>query len=459
MPNRHLRHKSTIGSAASPNKQQSFSLIEKKVQIINKIMDYTTIPRKLIYKDRDDIDEFNVDCEGGLEYQFFENLLDRSFLKNREDTPYLTLRIFNNAYYICALIYRENHPRQYLAKYLRKAVDGHDKNILWENHVMPTTMALVYSLLLADGIYKKTDKFIMDIWDNFSDWDTKGASEGKEDFYKQLLDGFKLLPDNEDRFEPRNIISAVTDDDVSVYDVAEGIDYVLGEIGCLDEDLIRGTLPWVRKKLNQLDDSSINDVRIAYILEYPISRLKWAYFNSGLKWENGTPHQSEIVFDGSINNASLPQELNDEKIDDDIWSTKKFEAELDRYERSIKNLLTEVEKWKADAERCKGELEAYKERAQNRAGINRLQTAHLGMKLAPKLGINVSNKKDLAPVLSKLFGWGQRSLEQQMCKLLPDEEEMELANIFGDLSPALAKEICKKWEGTPTEESEAPPAE
>ena len=62
-------------------------------------------------------------------------------------------------------------------------------------------------------------------------------------------------------------------------------------------------------------------------------------------------------------------------------------------------------------------------------------------------------------MLSKLFGWGQNSLEKQMSHFLPDEEELELADIFGELSPKLAKFICKNWKGTQPQEGEAPQTE
>lgn len=90
------------------------------------------------------------------------------------------------------------------------------------------------------------------------------------------------------------------------------------------------------------------------------------------------------------------------------------------------------------------ELEAFKEK---KKGINQHLTALLGLKLAPLLNINYTNKKQLAPVLSKLFGWGKRRLEQELCSYMSNEDELELANIFSELSPEIAKEICPKWNG------------
>ncbi len=138
--------------------------------------------------------------------------------------------------------------------------------------------------------------------------------------------------------------------------------------------------------------------------------------------------------------------------EDDKSETVNSNKETERLQEELANVIAERDKL-AD------ELNAYMERNQNRRGINRLLTAHLGIKLAPKLGIKFTNKKDLAPMLSKLFGWGRNSLEKQMSQLISNEEELELADIFGELSPELAKYICKNWEGTPSQKDEAPQTE
>lgn len=134
--------------------------------------------------------------------------------------------------------------------------------------------------------------------------------------------------------------------------------------------------------------------------------------------------------------------------------TEEDKTETDNKNNETEQLREELTKVIAERDKLADELKAYMERNQNRRGINRLKTAHLGIKLAPKLGIEFTNKKDLAPMLSKLFGWGQNSLEKQMSKFFSKEEELELANIFGELSPELAKYICADWEGP--QEDEAP---
>lgn len=162
---------------------------------------------------------------------------------------------------------------------------------------------------------------------------------------------------------------------------------------------------------------------------------------------------------------------NDERLLELEAENKRLSEKKEEIEAENKELKKQLEqlqskksyvdsvKLSAEVERLKDELHAYKERSQNRAGINRKLTAHLGIILAPKLNIYYKNKKELAPVLSQLFGWGERSLEQQLCTYLSRDEELELANIFGQISPDLAKEICKEWQGTLPQKDEAPPSE
>lgn len=154
----------------------------------------------------------------------------------------------------------------------------------------------------------------------------------------------------------------------------------------------------------------------------------------------------------------MPIELTSKK-DIDTSKAEEDKPATGKTEDETKQLQEEMAKIIAERDKLADELKAYMERNQNRRGINRLKTAHLGIKLAPKLGIEFTNKKDLAPMLSKLFGWGQNSLEKQMSHYLSKEEELELANIFGELSPELAKYICADWENTQSQEGEAPQTE
>lgn len=123
-------------------------------------------------------------------------------------------------------------------------------------------------------------------------------------------------------------------------------------------------------------------------------------------------------------------------------------------QKQMEELQNVVVQQRDEISKIKAELAEYKER--NRGGLSPHMTALLGLKLAPLLDVDYSNKKQLAPVLSALFGWGKRSLERQLCSYFSNEEEQNLADIFGTLSPPLAKKICPGWEPHSPSDGEAP---
>ena len=196
-------------------------------------MDYTKIPRALIYKDREDIDDFPVSMQFGLpsmEGNYLEALEQRPFIKESYEAPELILKLFNNARYITTLICLENHPNHYFRKYLRIA-GSEDRSITIANHAMPATMALVKNYLChyMPNLYRDS-KIVEDITNNFN---TEAWKEmtlgGQDDFYKLVIEDSFNHPGwiVDKHFEPRDIKEAVVDPFVNVRDISKNIDYIL----------------------------------------------------------------------------------------------------------------------------------------------------------------------------------------------------------------------------------------
>ena len=68
-------------------------------------MDYTKFPRQLIYRDRTDMNEFDVEKTGTSDGWFLDNLKKRPFILKTEKAADYALRIFNDAHYICTLFF------------------------------------------------------------------------------------------------------------------------------------------------------------------------------------------------------------------------------------------------------------------------------------------------------------------------------------------------------------------
>lgn len=177
-------------------------------------MDYTKIPRQLIYKDLDNIDDFGIDDKSSLEYEFYETLVDCPLIHNKEsveyikDIPKLVLQIFNNAYYICTLINMEQHTELYVDRYLSKAKNDNEGSLMWCNYVMPITMALVYSLLLRNKFHKHD--ILQRIKERIESIDEDGSIKCKA-YFKRMTIESKASDNNNDEdlklyeFAPRTI--------------------------------------------------------------------------------------------------------------------------------------------------------------------------------------------------------------------------------------------------------------
>lgn len=270
-------------------------------------MDYTIVFRQLIYKDREDIDDFPVDETDNtdfltMESVFMEKLEARRFIKDNFNAPELILMIFNNARYITTLIYSENHPQHYLHKYL-KIAENDSRDIIMCNHAMPATMALVVNYLLhylGESFFGS--KIVKAIIENFNDWDTKGASEGKQDFYDLLIDRtsetdkYPRWATDEGEFPRRDIKEVLNDTDIDPYEIIGDLDYIIQEtFGMYSGE---PECPLIMKAIKALMENFEHTEQIhettREMLDIAYQKLKKAYPHAGLKWEENvsTPLQS-----------------------------------------------------------------------------------------------------------------------------------------------------------------------
>lgn len=156
-------------------------------------MDYTKVPRQLFFSREGDIEYYLQLLPGNMPRQFLEKLSDRPFMDDPEASDYAEA-IFRNADYICALIVAEikgeNLPKMRLTKYMKIAKAGHERDILWANHIMPATMALVYNMLQYYHVMDGLDAFMIALHTKFQKWDINGSPEGMDE---KVMEINKLL--------------------------------------------------------------------------------------------------------------------------------------------------------------------------------------------------------------------------------------------------------------------------
>ena len=114
------------------------------------------VSRSVFYKEKESI-RFFLGKEDSFERDFLDKLSKRPFMQNLDDASVNILRLFNNACYICTLVYEEDYPLLELYEYEKIAIDGHDDPV-WTNHMFPVTMALVVCWLSSDECRKILEK-------------------------------------------------------------------------------------------------------------------------------------------------------------------------------------------------------------------------------------------------------------------------------------------------------------
>lgn len=77
--------------------------------------DYWNVPRELIYRERENLNDFGVKDSHSLNGRLFQLLSEQFLSANGADT--LLLQCFNNAYYLCTIILLEDLPHLKVDKY------------------------------------------------------------------------------------------------------------------------------------------------------------------------------------------------------------------------------------------------------------------------------------------------------------------------------------------------------
>lgn len=447
-------------------------------------MDYTTVCRQLIYKDREDIDDFPVDETDNIEYitmesVFMEKLESRPFIKDSYNAAELILQIFNNARYITTLIYSENHPQLYLRKYLLIAES--DGSAFMFNHVAPATMALVVNYLLhylGEAFYGS--RIVKAIINNFKDWD--GLPTGRQDFYDLLIDRtsetdkYPRWTTDDEEFPFRDIKDVLNDDDIEPYDIVADMDYIVRETFGSYEG--RSECPQILKSLkvlmNNYERSKELSEGIREKLDAAYQKLKKAYPHAGLKWEDDASATVHSEPDLNVQDLSLPSSwMENSKFDPD-WELLQNQIEALKHEvnqlahekavlekknsdlvASERNNRLKMEKVWAEKAQLEDKLHKNKsntecitpEKAFTASGKECFTKAKMGLLIYTIASLTdgpTPIKKQLVPIISTIGGWEETSVNSEMKKAGFNQKDMDdVAKVFSAM-PNFASEIKKQ---------------
>ena len=101
-------------------------------------MDYTKLPRTIIYNDRKRIDNFDIRTPNALDALMFDKVEDAISERCLYNAPTYILDIFNKTYYIVTLIRIENFPLHFVQKYLFLATKSSampEISLIWDKFI------------------------------------------------------------------------------------------------------------------------------------------------------------------------------------------------------------------------------------------------------------------------------------------------------------------------------------
>ena len=180
------------------------------------MIDYIQLPRTLIYKHRENLNDFGVKIPGTINHELFLSLKD--IYRATDRAKELILRCFNNAYYICTLIPFEEFPEMQVAEYEKMLMRG---DTYAREEVCVLSMAMVAKLMQAyDARWRQEDnELIKNIHYRFThyQWMHSGARSSFEKIFDNHNTDGLILPPNE--FAPRDIIEPIEKENVGILDI------------------------------------------------------------------------------------------------------------------------------------------------------------------------------------------------------------------------------------------------
>ncbi len=425
-------------------------------------MDYTKVPRALIYKDRTNLNDFGVQTPGTINNYLFTQMR-RMTLLHCGDAKEIALQCFNNAYYICTLTQLDEFPDLCMDKYEKKLMEV---KIPFPGDVYQASMALVCMLLAAfDDKYKqKDDPLIESIhhWTSSNKWVGSNCRKSFDDINEKCSpDGFSV---SSDMFAPRNIIDVI--ENVDVNDLAVGVIYVCKGLALLNDSNLR--LYGANLAIARLND----DLQKIY--------EDWGYDPETKKFVpemndplGVDPDEYELfdkitllkkkAVDYIIEHYPAMEE--DDSKEKDAESPQVSEAEvLQSKIRELESKLTLQVKEQMEANKINSQqatrikeleaevipikdLEADLEELRKWNQLSREQVALFCHALAEYCEfVKKTKKKDIAPMAHGLFGIGIKSAYNLMVSGYSKEDREHVAKIFETIWPPFANFILNTFD-------------
>lgn len=434
-------------------------------------MDYLKIPYSLIYKDRNDLKDFDVQTPDTMNYLLFMYLKQQA-LMGVPGAREVALRCFNNAYYICTLILLEanDFPELRISDYVDTILEI-EKDNKYTDEVCLASMAMA-CLLLAKYDEKRygTDS---DIWKAIYHRCTHYQwyhSSATEIFLSMMSRDYNITSSlSHTEFAPRDIIEAI--EEASPLNLAIGYKYICNSLSNVTDR--RKAIYGADLAISRLND----DLREIYEdWEYNPDTDSFEYedelirdLDSEQRVRDGIEIRKSAV-EYIIEHFPTKENTNNENKRESQIADLKAEHD-DLKEQQERNKIFEeqtktIQEQKEEIARLKEELNATQLDEQNKIELNRLLAENEELALAvqsykdqgkgltaPEAAILITaiclemnqipanGREGLAPIIEFCWGKSSSTSSEALRRKITKESVEKLARKFEQLTPKLARII------------------
>lgn len=253
--------------------------------------------RVIKYKEKGSIRLF-LGKDKTLERNFNDKLWECPFWGELKDKGQNTLRLFNNACYICTCAFYDDYPPNNLDEYIEIAIDGHDDSI-WTDHIVPATMALVVNWLSSEECIKISEErerredieeLCRRIRVSIEESNVLPL-EGKKDFQALIIQDHQLPSGfiNDESFRRNTFSEAMDYPSVKAYDIIKSMGYLIDVIKNNPNELIAAIGP---------DSHFFSEVQKVSINSDDLQRKFWESLIKKYNDDTGQPQVKETAFNG-----------------------------------------------------------------------------------------------------------------------------------------------------------------
>lgn len=411
-------------------------------------MDYTKIPRSLIYEDLNDLIYFEVKTPETINAELFF-ILKKELLRYTTEAKKYALECFNNAYYICTLVLLEEYPELLARKY--------QNNVLIKTQgerpdydICAASMGLAYHLLSRCDDPKCSNKELLDnIYLSFKTGEFTSLQASNTFF--NIVDKYDVsqysVPSS--LFAPRKIIRAVAH--ATEKDLVHGKEYIY-ERSCLFNDirredyLLENIIKYLKEELHKIyDDYEYDENEKIFCDE--LTNEEYEKFNNAvtpiieaIKYYENCISFNHIGLDTPIpNNKEFQLPKSESMVNaDSSEQSKKTDEQKEKLSKvnttinQLRNQIMELEDEIADLEK--------------REGIDAPKAALLVRIVLSNYGGLPNNRENAWPIMANLWGCSEINAKKRLREKVKENTVETLASLFESVSPKIKKLILDEDE-------------